>query len=68
MTRYSITASIALAILFAGPIVTYAEAVLYTPDKWHTRIYFTVSHMGLSNYGADDRRPDDQGRDPADYV
>jgi polyisoprenoid-binding protein YceI len=31
-------------------IVTYAEPVLYTPDRWHTRIYFTVSHMGLSNY------------------
>ncbi len=51
MTRTSITVSIALAILLAGPGVTYAEAVLYTPDRWHTRIYFTVSHMGLSNYG-----------------
>ena len=51
MTRTSITVSIASAILLAGPVVTYAEAVLYTPDKWHTRIYFTVSHMGLSNYG-----------------
>lgn len=28
-----------------------AEPVRYTPDKWHTRIYFSVSHMGLSNYG-----------------
>ena len=51
MTRYSITASIVLGILFAAPVVTSAEAVRYTPDKWHTRIYFTVSHMGLSNYG-----------------
>ncbi len=50
MTRTSITVSMALAILLSGPVVTHAEAVLYTPDKWHTRIYFTVSHMGLSNY------------------
>lgn len=28
-----------------------AEPVRYTPDKWHTRVYFSVSHMGLSNYG-----------------
>lgn len=27
-----------------------AEPVQYTPDKWHTRVYFSVSHMGLSNY------------------
>ncbi len=50
MIRTSITVSMALAILLSGPVVTYAEAVLYTPDRWHTRIYFTVSHMGLSNY------------------
>ena len=31
--------------------VAGAEPILYTPDKWHTRIYFTVDHMGLSNYG-----------------
>lgn len=28
-----------------------AEPLRYTPDKWHTRIYFSISHMGLSNYG-----------------
>jgi polyisoprenoid-binding protein YceI len=28
----------------------FAEPVLYTPDKWHTRIYFTVEHMGLSHF------------------
>ena len=28
----------------------FAEPVQYTPDKWHTRIYFTVQHMGLSNF------------------
>lgn len=28
-----------------------AEPVRYTPDRWHTRVFFTVSHMGLSNYG-----------------
>jgi len=27
-----------------------AEPVRYTPDRWHTRVYFTVSHMGLSNF------------------
>jgi polyisoprenoid-binding protein YceI len=27
-----------------------AEPVRYTADKWHTRIYFTVDHMGLSSY------------------
>ena len=26
------------------------DAVRYTPDRWHTRIYFTISHMGLSDY------------------
>lgn len=31
--------------------VTHAEPLQYTPDKWHTRIYFTVNHMGLSDYG-----------------
>ncbi len=39
----------ALALL---TVLTFASAepVLYTPDKWHTRIYFTVEHMGLSHY------------------
>lgn len=32
-------------------IAAQAEPVRYTPDKWHTRIYFSVSHMGLSNFG-----------------
>lgn len=27
-----------------------ADPILYTPDKWHTRIYFTADHMGLSDY------------------
>lgn len=27
-----------------------ADAVRYTADRWHTRVYFAVSHMGLSNY------------------
>ena len=47
MTRTSITVSMVMAILLAGPVVTYAEAVLYTPDRWHTRIYFTVSHLSV---------------------
>ena len=50
MTRKSIAVCLVLAIVLPAPVVTYAEPVLYTPDKWHTRIYFTVSHMGLSNY------------------
>ena len=29
---------------------SFADAVRYTPDRWHTRIYFTISHMGLSDY------------------
>ena len=37
-----------LLTLFALPV--FAEPVLYTPDRWHTRIYFTLSHMGLSAY------------------
>ncbi len=50
MTRKSIAVCLVLAIVLPAPVVTYAEPVLYTPDKWHTRIFFTVSHMGLSNY------------------
>ncbi|MGI9204568.1 MAG: YceI family protein [Woeseiaceae bacterium] len=33
------------------PVSLQAEPVRYTADKWHTRVYFSVSHMGLSNYG-----------------
>jgi len=51
MIHTSIAVSIVLAILLSASAVTQAEPVLYTPDRWHTRIYFTVSHMGLSNYG-----------------
>ncbi len=51
MIHTSITVSIVLVILLSASAVTQAEPVLYTPDRWHTRIYFTVSHMGLSNYG-----------------
>lgn len=51
MISKSIALSTALVVLVAAPVVTHAEPVKYTPDRWHTRIYFTVSHMGLSNYG-----------------
>jgi polyisoprenoid-binding protein YceI len=51
VTHSSLAALTALATLVSGPLVTHAEPILYTPDRWHTRIYFTVSHMGLSNYG-----------------
>jgi polyisoprenoid-binding protein YceI len=47
----SIAVSVTAFVLLSGTFVTYAEPTLYTPDRWHTRIYFTVSHMGLSNYG-----------------
>lgn len=50
MSRKSIAVSVTALILLSGTSVTYAEPTLYTPDRWHTRIYFTVSHMGLSNY------------------
>ncbi len=41
---------IRLAVLLLAPNSVLAEAVRYTADRWHTRIYFTISHMGLSNY------------------
>ena len=34
----------------ATPGYVGAEPVVYTADKWHTRILFTVDHMGLSSY------------------
>jgi len=40
-----------LAAILLPLTASLAEAVRYTPDRWHTRVYFTVSHMGLSNYG-----------------
>jgi len=51
VSRRSITVYTALVTLLSATIVTHAEPVLYTADRWHTRIYFTLSHMGLSNYG-----------------
>jgi polyisoprenoid-binding protein YceI len=47
----SIAVSLTALILVSAPVVTHAEPTLYTPDRWHTRIYFTLSHMGLSNFG-----------------
>jgi len=44
--RSAVFAASILALL-----VAQAEPVRYTPDKWHTRIYFSVSHMGLSDFG-----------------
>lgn len=40
----------AIIMLFLMVTSALAESVRYTPDRWHTRIYFTISHMGLSNY------------------
>ena len=51
MTHTSIAVLLALVTLLTAAAVTQAEPVLYTADKWPTRIYFTVNHMGLSNYG-----------------
>ena len=51
MTHTSIAVLLALVTLLTAAAVTQAEPVLYKADKWHTRIYFTVNHMGLSNYG-----------------
>ncbi len=51
MSCKSIAVSLTALILVSAPVVTHAEPTLYTPDRWHTRIYFTVSHMGLSNFG-----------------
>ncbi len=51
MIQKSIAVAAAATVWFAATIVSHAEPLLYTADKWHTRIYFTVNHMGLSNYG-----------------
>jgi polyisoprenoid-binding protein YceI len=48
--RTSIAVLAAWVTVLGMASVTHAEPVLYTADKWHTRIYFTVNHMGLSNY------------------
>ena len=42
--------SITIIALLAMAANALGDAVRYTPDRWHTRIYFTISHMGLSNY------------------
>lgn len=34
----------------AVPLTSLSEPVEFTVDKWHTRIYFSVSHMGLSSF------------------
>jgi polyisoprenoid-binding protein YceI len=39
---------IAATFLVSG--VVAAEPLQFTADKWHTRIYFTVNHMGLSGF------------------
>lgn len=50
MTRFQLGAGpILIAMLLASPQVS-ADPVLYSADKWHTRIFFTVNHQGLSNF------------------
>jgi polyisoprenoid-binding protein YceI len=44
------TGFISLLSILLLPLSALPEAVQYTADKWHTRIYFTVNHMGLSNF------------------
>ena len=47
------TVRLFLLVVLSACTVTFASAEprTYTADKWHTRIYFSVDHMGLSNYG-----------------
>jgi polyisoprenoid-binding protein YceI len=40
--------SAVLGMCWIGQVAS--EPIVYTPDKWHTRILFSVDHMGLSNY------------------
>lgn len=39
-----------LSLLILLPMCGVAEPVQYTADRWHTRIFFTLSHMDLSNF------------------
>lgn len=32
------------------PLVAHSEPLQYTADKWHTRIFFSIDHMGLSDF------------------
>lgn len=45
-----IQAILIVSLTLLVSVSVMAEPVRYTADKWHTRIYFTVDHMGLSNY------------------
>ena len=48
MKRLTSVLGILLTILLS--VQAFGDAVRYTPDRWHTRIYFNIRHMGLSNY------------------
>ena len=48
MIRCRIAITIMTLLVLASSAL--GDAVRYTPDRWHTRIYFTISHMGLSSY------------------
>lgn len=39
-----------LPVILLIPMLAQAEPVRYTADKWHTRIFFELDHMGLSHY------------------
>jgi polyisoprenoid-binding protein YceI len=39
-----------LLLLLIIPLISQGEPVQYSADKWHTRIFFALDHMGLSTY------------------
>lgn len=39
-----------LLVMLLIPMLAQADPVRYTADKWHTRIFFAVDHMGLSTF------------------
>ena len=41
---------VSATVIVAATQSVIADPVRYTPDRWHTRIYFNISHMGLSDY------------------
>lgn len=42
--------TILLWVIAALPHTAQSEPLQYTADKWHTRIFFSLDHMGLSSF------------------
>lgn len=42
--------TVILWLIAAVPLVAQSESLEYTADKWHTRIFFSLDHMGLSSF------------------